>query len=142
MTIKRLKKTKYNNSKQGFTLIEIIVALAVLSIMMVAFLTLFAASFNINTKVDNDSKAFYLAESYMEEVYSKSQAVSHTDTASQLGFAADGSEYKKNEDGFEIKLKFSESDSESDLYNVLIRVYDNSDSPNPLAQIEDIMPFQ
>ncbi len=129
----------YKRSTKGFTLIEIIVGMAVLSIVMIAFLTLFAASYKINTKVDEKSKAFYLAESYMELVYNESQYGDISTAASNIGFNKQGSIYEKNEDGFKLTLKFTDWDG---LYKVLIKTYPVDDTTTSLAQIEDIMPFK
>ncbi|GAB1476748.1 hypothetical protein MASR2M70_15840 [Bacillota bacterium] len=144
-----IRRLHSGSSHDGFTLIEIIVGLGILSIVMIAFLTLFAAAFRVNNAVDNNSKAFYLAESYMEQIYSESKAGSYSALTDKLKNAAaydfeeagSANEFKRNQDGFHVRLKFTKSD---DLYKVLIKVFEKEDdiSSKQLAQIEDILPFK
>ncbi|MDK2918457.1 MAG: hypothetical protein PWQ37_1190 [Candidatus Petromonas sp.] len=55
------------NSK-GFTLIEVIIALAILSIVAVSFLELFMTSTKVNNMSKREIQGIYLAQKYLEEV--------------------------------------------------------------------------
>lgn len=146
MTYSKYDTIKYpmcsGRLKGGFTLIEIIVGLGVMAIMLIAFLTLFALSFRVNDGVDQNSKAFYLAESYIEKIYGNSGG-DHASLANRNGFSLKSGEinvFDKTEDGFYLTLKLADSEG---LRRVLIRVYDSSDpgTQKQLAQIEDLLPL-
>lgn len=136
--------------REGFTLIEVIVGIAVLAIVMTSFLAFFAASFRLNTAVDHNSEASYLAQSYMEQVYDESVGSSYAALTAKLtdpslyGFQRIGTteEFDRTQDDYTISIRF-EPDT-GGLYKVLIRVYDNAGLPGgkQVAQIEDAVFIQ
>ncbi len=142
---------KYISShRDGFTLIEIVVGIAILAIVMAAFLTFFAASFRLNTAVDNNSEASYLARSYMEQIYDESVGSSYASVTTKLtdatlyGFDRIGTteEFDKTQDNYYIRIRF-EPDT-GGLYKVLVRIYDNGNlsGGKQVAQIEDVILIQ
>ena len=68
-------KLKTGN-KRGFTLIEIIVSVAILAIILIAFLPLFGFSFINTFRSGNQSVANYKNQRLLEETYSGVENVS------------------------------------------------------------------
>lgn len=54
------------NKQEGFTLLELLVALGILSIIVITFTTILAIGIRGNTKNDKDIKALQLAQSEIE----------------------------------------------------------------------------
>lgn len=80
---------KYSNQK-GLTLVEVIVTLAIISIIASSFLTLFTTGFKGIFTAGNRSKAMYAAQKTMESIIA--QGVSNNNT------------YDITQDGFTIKV--------------------------------------
>ena len=56
------------NNKKGFTLLELLVSISIISILLLAFLTIILSSIKVNTKNDKDISALYIAQSEIEVV--------------------------------------------------------------------------
>jgi len=127
----RVYRLRIVNKKNGFTLVETILSFAIISIVLVVFLTLFAQANRAIISAQSNTKAVYLAQSYMEKVYMESSnnnyatACTNLTDAAAYGFSRIGTseEFEKIENGYYIKIKFVLK--YGNLYRVLIRVYDN-----------------
>lgn len=62
-------------NREGFTLIELIVSIAILAIIIIAFMPLFSFSFVNTFRSGNQSEAVYQNQSLLEESYSGAEAV-------------------------------------------------------------------
>lgn len=94
---------------KGFTLVEIIVAIAVVGIVGVAFAGFFINSARMISAVDEREKAIMIAQTEMEEL----KAVGYENI--------DSSDYPKEHGGYKIKLQLA-PDTPPQLYIITIRV--------------------
>ncbi len=62
-------------NRRGFTLIELIVSIAILAIIIIAFMPLFSFSFVNTFRSGNQSEAVYQNQSLLEESYSGAEEV-------------------------------------------------------------------
>lgn len=62
------RKAKKQNKERGYTLIEILIAVVILTCATLITMELFPAGFKLNTKSRNFSKAIFLAQGKMEEL--------------------------------------------------------------------------
>lgn len=134
--------------ENGFTLIEIILAFAILSIVLVAYLTMFTNASRDNSSALYRSRAVYLAQSYMEKVYEGGTEYSYNSFRAILmtddpdyGFVLDSAtqEFHKTENNFYIKIKITLKTG--NLYKVLVQIYNNSQT-ELLAQNESAFIFK
>jgi prepilin-type N-terminal cleavage/methylation domain-containing protein len=135
-------------SENGLTLIEIILAFAILSIVLVAYLTLFTDASRDNSSTLYKSKAVYVAQSYMEKIYAGGTEHSYdsfrtilTTDDPDYGFVWDSAneEYHKTESNYYIKIKINSKTG--NLYKVLVQIYNNSQA-ELLAQNESAFIFK
>ena len=119
--------------ENGFTLIEIILSFAILSIVLVAYLTLFTNASRDNSSALYKSRAVYIAQSYMEKIYEGGTEYSYdsfrtilTTDDPDYGFVWDSAneEFHKTENNYYIKIKITLKTG--NLYKVLVRIYNNS----------------
>lgn len=80
------RKKKQNRSNQGFTLVEVLVAVAILAIAVAPILSSFVGTARINSTARRKLTATTIAESLMESV----KAYSLFDVAKQCDYQADG----------------------------------------------------
>lgn len=133
--------------EKGFTLIEIILAFAILSIVLVAYLTMFTNASRDNSSALYRSRAVYLAQSYMEKVYEGGTEHSYDSFRtilmtgdSDYGFIWDSAteEFHKTENDYYIKIKITLKTG--NLYKVFVQIY-NSPQTELLAQNESAFIF-
>ncbi|MBU8905054.1 type IV pilus modification PilV family protein [Desertibacillus haloalkaliphilus] len=53
---------KTTSSQQGFTLIEVLASIVILTIIITGFMTFFIQAFNFNTKTEDDLQAIHVAQ--------------------------------------------------------------------------------
>lgn len=70
---------KHLNRKHGLTLIEIVISLAILSIIMVAFLSLFSNGFITIITMGNKSRASVEAQEIVDRIYSEASFTDKTE---------------------------------------------------------------
>jgi type II secretory pathway pseudopilin PulG len=137
--------------KKGTTLIEIIVSLALLTIISISFLTMFVQSANSNSKSENIISATYLAQIAMEDLYSLSKSYSLNDSVLQLsnrGYAKtviiSGSDYNFtiSRDGYYILIQLRDSSYSGNLVKVVVKVYNNNSMSILEAQMENILSWK
>lgn len=127
----KIKRQITNNAK-GFTLVEILVSITILSIIVVTFLTFFIQSAKTNASSVNMLDATYVAQSQMEEVYNLSTNVNYNQVKNELegmGYTSteSGSEViaAANIDEYTIRIRLDKPD-EDDLGNIVIEVKDKT----------------
>ena len=133
--------------QNGFTLIEIILSFAILSIVLAAYLTLFTNASRDNSSALYKSRAVYVAQSYMEKIYEGGTEHSYdsfrtilTTDDPDYGFIWDSAtaEFHKTENNYYIKIKITLKTG--NLYKVFVQIY-NSSQTELLAQNESAFIF-
>lgn len=141
------EKSNWKTS-QGFTLIEILVSITILSIIIIAFLTFFMQSANTNAQSEETLDATYVAQSQLEEVYNISLNHERKDAGEELeklGYTAGSSETEGSfftvvKDSFHISIQLRKTEKDSHLTNVLVVV--KNPSGKLKAQMETVINWQ
>ena len=104
------------NNDKGFTLLELLISLSIITIILLAFSTIIISSIKGNTKNDKDISALNLAQSEIE-ILRKQIKDGKTDFNDEP--------YIKEIDGkkFEVKLSVSESKEDTSSQYTLYEVY-------------------
>ena len=104
------------NNNKGFTLLELLISLSIITIILLAFSTITISSIKGNTKNDKDISALNLAQSEIE-ILRKQIKDGKTDFNDEP--------YIKEIDGkkFEVKLSVSESKEDTSSQYTLYEVY-------------------
>ena len=104
------------NNNKGFTLLELLISLSIITIILLAFSTIIISSIKGNTKNDKDISALNLAQSEIE-ILRKQIKDGKTDFNDEP--------YIKEIDGkkFEVKLSVSESKDDTSSQYTLYEVY-------------------
>lgn len=136
------KSFSHMNNQKGMTLVEIIVSIAILSIIIVTFLTFFIQSTKVNNVSKDITDSSYVAQSEMEEIYNLSNTMSYMDTITYLSNAytvnSSDSNYEYiftkqivDNNIYNIRITFSTTDEVKD---VIVKVYNDSNKLE--AQLE------
>ena len=127
------------NSKSGLTLIEIIISLAILSIIMVAFLSLFSNGFITIITMGNKSRASVEAQELVDRIYAEASFTNKTELIQSVtniinSVDTNNEDYSSKIANFDEpntnskKIRFYISDPQamliqSNVYTVTVRVY-------------------
>jgi len=134
--------------EKGFTLIEIILAFTILSIVLAAYLTVFTNASRDNSSALYRSRAVYVAQSYMEKIYEGGTEYSYDsfrpilmadDPEYDFVWDSTAQEFHKTENNYYIKIKITLKTGK--LYKVMVQVYNDSQT-ELLAQNESAFIFQ
>ncbi|WP_053219014.1 type IV pilus modification PilV family protein [Virgibacillus senegalensis] len=130
-------------NENGLTLVEILVSIAILSIIVTTFFTFFAQAAKTNKNASSILTATYVAENYMEEIYQMSvTCTDYTDCNNLLAqtYAATGSEGEYTDDpkGYHVKMALKPHPENSRLGNVIVKVY-QAGSNKLEAQMETVV---
>lgn len=137
-------KCKMNNfkSERGITLIEIIASIAILSIIIIAFLPMFTQTMKTSSISTDVLDATYLAQSKMEEVYHLSTAYPFEEAKSQVKnmklVKTEGPWYHYAQTVNDFYVYLSIKEPQNELSNVLVKVYNDSTKNKLEAQMETI----
>ena len=114
----------FMKNRNGYSLLELIIAMGLLALLAGPFVSIFVDSLKINKMSDNVIKANYIAQKYMEEYKSKDNLGSTVQT-----FV---------EDGFDIKVEyeFKESDLKT-ATSTTVETFDNS----VLYEIDEVLTY-
>ena len=124
-------RLKITHDEEGTTLVELLAAIAILSIIVTSFLAFFIQSANTNKMTNEVNEATFVAQGVMEELtYYSSEGYT-------AGAANDLNLYTVP-DGFTLKFTHFEQASGSSLYKIVITV---SEGSNDRAQMETRLPF-
>lgn len=129
----------YKN-EAGTTLVELLAAIAILSIIVTAFLAFFVQGARTNNRTNDLTQATFIAQEEMEEIVNYSQTLS-IDKLTGEGFSS-GASYirEKTESGFFVKTTITKAtdNQESRLYKVVVNVSSGGQSQ---ALMENRLPF-
>ncbi|MCD5325679.1 MULTISPECIES: prepilin-type N-terminal cleavage/methylation domain-containing protein [Pontibacillus] len=129
-------------SERGITLIEIIASIAILAIIILAFMPMFTQTMRTSSISTDILDATYLAQSKMEEVYHLSTTSTFDDAKSQIEdmslVETENSwyHYEQTTDDYYIYLSIKEPQNE--LSNVLVKVYRDNTKSKLESQMESI----
>ncbi|WP_186576254.1 type IV pilus modification PilV family protein [Aquibacillus kalidii] len=134
-------------SNKGFTLIEILASITILSIVILSFLAFFVQSAKTNEITEDISDATYLAQEEMEKMYHITTQYTFSKALTELventGYVAGQNngatmEYTFSKDTDEYKIALTlDKPSSTNIGNVLVKVYE-SKSNKLEAQMETI----
>lgn len=118
------------NDETGVTLVELLAAIAILSIVVTAFLAFFIQAANTNQRTNKMNEATFLAQERIEEI-------------THEGPIEYENEYEKppNPEGYEITTEI-EKLKESNLYKVIVIVSEVGEGGNDLAKMETRLPIK
>lgn len=120
------------HSSHGFTLVELLVSITILSIIVVTFLTFFIQSAKTNASSEDMLDATYVAQAQMEEIYNLSTKLIYSQVKSELdrmGYTSTDSKIginaSKIADEYEVMIRLHKP-GEDHLGNVLTEVKDKT----------------
>ncbi|WP_409271300.1 type IV pilus modification PilV family protein [Neobacillus sp. SCS-31] len=147
-----MKLFRILNSKQGFSLIEILAAMMILSIIIVSMLPMFAHSARSNSFSKNMVDGTYVAEAQMETVYNVVSTVPSIDSAAALltnatyGYTQTTSDcptgsrcFEKVDSGHYAFVQLANSGTANELAKVKVKVYKDSTKAVKEAQMETLL---
>ena len=146
------------NNEKGFSLVEVIAAFVLISIILISFFTLFFKGRETTVESKKTVDATYTAQQEMESIYAEVQQKNKTGSASMRNILPNNKlQYKrtsctpdktiytkyKNE---VVVVEVFENSKEKTLRNVMVSVYDQKkvtdpcqSKVNPKAQMENNM---
>jgi type II secretory pathway pseudopilin PulG len=138
-----MKKTR--NSESGLTLIELIISIALIAMILIAFLPMFIMSAETNTKSETTLDSTYLGKDAMEMAYdlSKNKEIFYEDLDNVLADEKGYSKESNNAYSFEYSDKkylyiiFDKEDN-TNLVRVVVKIYKNNSMNQLEAQYETL----
>ena len=132
---------RFLKCKKGLTLIEIIVSIAIISIIAISFIPLFVMSAKSNANSEISLESTYLGKDAMELAYELSRTIEYGDLEDNLTdkgwyFEEDGKFSIEFDDDKYLLMKFEEKDD--NLVKILVKVYKGKDSNQLEAQYETL----
>lgn len=126
--------------EEGVTLVELLAAIAILSVIVTAFLAYFVQAAGTNNRTDKLNEATFLAQAEMEEVMAEHQIWNN-----ELIDYVDAADNKvtKEVNGFNIVTKINKKKPETidaEMYHVIVEVEEIGG--NGSAQMETWLPLE
>lgn len=130
--------TKKLKKEDGVTLVELLAAIAILSIIVTAFLALFTQAGRTNNMTNEVNEATFIAQEEMERVTHLSQRKTSINDFEQ--FNGDGVSINSKNDGkFLVTTSITKDSDEVDsLYRVIVRI---TEEDKERAKMETRLPF-
>lgn len=140
----QLKKPVKLNEESGVTLIELLAAITILSIIVTAFLSFFIQGARTNNRASDINEATFLAQEEMELMVHYSQTLTIEEVSNQEGFTSTSSGISRSRtvNGYSIKTNLTankQSTSVDNLYTVKIEAVKNN---NLQALLENRLAFE
>lgn len=117
------------NEYKGFTLLEVIVAMAILGVIVIPFSGIFVQSTNVQARAGDISKAGYIAQNVIEDV----RAGVVVNTGQRDGYYIEVQIENYVSDGTAV------ADENSVLKRVDVKVYESENADEPLAVRQSIV---
>jgi len=138
-----MKLGKFSNLKNdsGTTLVELLAAIAILSLIVTAFLAFFIQGARTNTRAGEVNEATFIAQEKMEEMVHFSQTLTIDKLSSEKGFSTQSESLKRSfsQSGFSGEISVSTIEESDVLYSVKVTVTKDS---SPQAILENRLPFR
>jgi prepilin-type N-terminal cleavage/methylation domain-containing protein len=142
--------SSYFSSEKGVSLVELLAAIVILSIIIVTLLTMFVQSSRTNSFSKNIMDATYVAETHMEEIYNVVIASTTYDNASATivskGYTLESKTtvnafYGKSVTGHYVSIELVPTSGNS-LVKVRVKVYKDQTRTNKEAQMEMLLAWK
>lgn len=109
-----MKRTK--KIKQGMTLVEVIISMAVIGIIAVSMISLFTSAFVLITRAGNTSEALFQVHKEIETVLTNN-SVADTPTNIDLKFTSDGTIVTSKGNHLKINITVNKSNVEISFFH-------------------------
>ncbi len=139
-------------NQKGITMLEILIAITILSILVTSFFSAFIYSAKVNKITEETTDTTYIAQKCMEELYKLSTTATTKildRTRTELvarGYTQEISlplyKYKKEIDGFYVLIKLDTAAYTDNLYKVVVSVFNDSGYTKLSTKMEDILTWQ
>lgn len=125
----------------GTTLVELLAAIAILSLIVTAFLAFFIQGARTNTRAGDINEATFIAQEKMEEMVHFSQTLTIDKLISEEDFSTHSESLKRSfsEPGYSGEISVSKIEESDVLYTVKVTVTKDS---RPQAILENRLPFR
>ncbi|GEK90600.1 type IV pilus modification PilV family protein [Alkalibacterium kapii] len=128
---------KMRSDDTGVTLVELLAAIAILSIVVTAFLAFFIQAAETNNRTNELNEATFLAQEEMELVTSYSNG-NYSGQEVVNDFFEGTMQREKTTNGFTVKTTLTEPDGDTNLYKVIVTV----EGDKGHAKMETRLPFE
>lgn len=137
----KLRKFSELNKDTGTTLVELLAAIAILSLIVTAFLAFFIQGARTNTRAGDVNEATFIAQEKMEEMVHFSQTLTIDKLSGEKEFYPQSDSLKRSfsEPGYSGEISVSKIEESDVLYSVKVTV---SKDRKPQAIIENRLPFR
>ncbi|SFC41186.1 hypothetical protein SAMN04488102_10682 [Alkalibacterium subtropicum] len=131
---------KLKRDETGVTLVELLAGIAILSIVVTAFLAFFIQAANTNKQTNEMNEATFLAQEEMEFMTHYSTGNYSEEEVIGLFDDINGKYLRQfSSDGYEIKTELVEPSDESSLYKIVVEV---TGGGKDRAKMETRLPFE
>ncbi|MDQ0232811.1 type IV pilus modification PilV family protein [Metabacillus malikii] len=124
-------------SERGLTLIEIVAALVILSIIVISFMSFFIQSSRTNTNSGKIIDATYVAQAEIEEIINSEEHLKQYKNVSCQKAEADKKCYEANKNGYLLQIERKIKNNQT---HVIIKVFNENHTNKLEAQMETILP--
>ncbi|WP_163537908.1 prepilin-type N-terminal cleavage/methylation domain-containing protein [Gracilibacillus sp. YIM 98692] len=139
-----IQKANYFHDQKGFTLVEVLVSVTILSMITVSFFAVFAFVSKTNLKSEHSIEAQYIGQDQIESIYQYSQTMTYEEMWSELekqGFILVEQQenariYQIQKDSYRIQVTFSDSIIDSKIKKILLKVFRIGQSEHLVSQLE------
>lgn len=150
-----IKEKRFLHNEDGLTLIEIIIAIAILGVIVGIFLSGFITSSKINARTRKMNSATFVSQRTMEDIYSLSisapdgvSSFTHTiDGLIDKGFSSDMVDgiYTLENDNLEslsIRVIIDTANPVNSFYKVYVEAYRDDGYTDLVTKMENLMKWQ
>lgn len=131
---------KFQKEDTGVTLVELLAAIAILSIVVTAFLAFFIQAANTNSQTNEVNEATFLAQEEMEFITHYSTGDYSPEEVTGLFERVDGKFLREtSSNGYAIKTELFEPGNEETLYKIVVVV---TEGGKDRAKMETRLPFE
>lgn len=132
------KFLKYIKDEKGVTLVELLAAIAILSIIVTAFLAFFIQAANTNSQTNHVNEATFLAQEEMEKVTHYSNENQTVEAMKEALNFENNTRTTNPSAGVVISTDLTGPNEESDLYKIVVEVREGG---KLRAKMETRLPF-
>ncbi|GEN50646.1 type IV pilus modification PilV family protein [Alkalibacterium pelagium] len=137
----KLRKFSELNKDTGTTLVELLAAIAILSLIVTAFLAFFIQGARTNTRAGDVNEATFIAQEQMEEMVHFSQTLTIDELKIVEGFSERSGVLSRpfNESEYSGDIRVFKVEDSDSLYTVIVTLTKDN---RPQAILENRLPFR